>query len=191
MIASLLKSALLLAGVSTIAVRSSDAQDQLGWGRATQVLAGTTATNAALAASIAEWKALQQPSGYSFERYARFLLAHPGWPGEMGLRRAAERSLDLGGWSPSTVVAFFHRFPALTGSGRTRFAEALAATGVREDVNAAARAAWVPAPPSTADEARSFTAFAYAPTPSYHNSRRDTLLRLCPLPAPHRHMARV
>lgn len=191
MIASLLKSALLLAGVSTIAVTSSDAQDQLGWGRATQVLTGTTANNAALAASIAEWKALQQPSGYSFERYARFLLAHPGWPGEMGLRRAAERSLDLGGWSPSTVVSFFHRFPALTGSGRTRFAEALAATGSREEANAAARAAWVAGSLSTADEARIITGFANALTPSDHNARMDMLLWQGALAAAQRQMALV
>jgi soluble lytic murein transglycosylase len=191
MIASLLKSALLLAGVSTIAVAAGDAQDPLGWGRATQVLTGTTANNAALAASIAEWKALQQPGGYNFERYARFLLAHPGWPGEMGLRRAAERSLDLGGWSPSTVVSFFHRFPALTGSGRTRFAEALAATGLRDEANAAARAAWVAGSLSTADETRIITAFSNALTPSDHNARMDMLLWQGALAAAQRQMALV
>ena len=180
MIASLIKSGLLLAGVSTLAVSSgadSDAvQDQLGWGRATQVLTGTTAANAALAASISEWKSLSAGSGYGFETYARFLLAHPGWPGELAIRRAAEKSLDAANWSPSTVVGFFRRFPALTGSGRTRFAEALAATGARDEAAAAARAAWVAGSLSTIDETKILTGFPGALSAADHDARMDMLL---------------
>ena len=176
MIAWLFKSGVLLAGISTLAVTSGDAQDQLGWGRATQVLTGTTATNSALAASIAEWKSLQQSSSYSFDSYARFLLAHPGWPGETALRRMAEKALDSGGWSPSTVVAFFRRFPALTGAGKTRFAEALAATGQQSEAASAARAAWVSGTLSSTDESKILETFPGALSPADHDARMDMLL---------------
>ena len=176
MIASLLKSGLLLAGVSSLAIPTGDPQDQLGWGRATQVLTGTTAANASLASAISEWKSLSTTPGYGFENYARFLLAHPGWPGELALRRAAEKSLDAGGWSPSTAVAFFRRFPALTSAGKTRFAEALAATGLRDEANTAARAAWVSGSLSLTDETKLLTGFPGALSSADHDARMDMLL---------------
>ncbi len=204
MIASLIKSGLLLAGVSTLAVSSSAdsdaAQDQLGWGRATQVLTGTTASNAALASSISEWKSLSAAgSGYGFETYARFLLAHPGWPGELALRRAAEKSLDVGaerslsasGWSPSTVAAFFRRFPALTSGGKTRFAEALAALGLRDEANAAARAAWVSGSASAADELKLLYAFPGILSQADHDARMDMMLWQGALPAAQRQLERT
>ncbi|TPG54173.1 lytic transglycosylase domain-containing protein [Sphingomonas glacialis] len=176
MIAWLIKSGVLLIGVSTLAVTSGDAQDQLGWGHATQVLTGTTAANTALSASISEWKSLQQSSSYSFDSYARFLLAHPGWPGETAMRRMAEKSLDSGGWSPATVVAFFRRFPALSGAGKTRFAEALAATGQQGEAASAARAAWVSGTLSSVDESKILAAFSSALSPADHDARMDMLL---------------
>ena len=193
MIASLFKSGLLLAGVSTLAVTSnasSDAaQDQLGWGRATQVLTGTTASNAQLASAIAEWKSLSDAQGYGFENYARFLLAHPGWPNEMALRRAAEKALDASSWSPSTVAAYFRRFPALTSAGRTRFAEALAALGAREEAYAAARAAWVAGSLSVTDEGKIITAFPGALTQADQDARMDMLLWQGSLAAAQRQIA--
>ena len=176
MIASVIKSGMLLAGVSSLAIPASDVQDQLGWGRATQVLTGTTAGNAALASAIVEWKSLSTVPGYGFENYARFLLAHPGWPGETALRRSAEKALDTGGWSPSTVVTFFRRFPALTSGGRTRFAEALSATGARDEAAAAARAAWVAGTLSATDEAKILSGFPGALSLADHDARMDMLL---------------
>ena len=129
MIPSLIKTGVLVAGVSGLAVTSSIAQDQLGWGRAQQALQGSAAANSALSSTISEWKSLQDASGYPFETYARFLLAHPGWPSEMSLRRSAENALSGPNWSPSTATAYFRRFPPLTAIGKARFAEALSATG--------------------------------------------------------------
>ena len=176
MIASMFKAGLLLAGVSSLAMPVNEVQDQLGWGRATQVLTGTTAGNAALASAISEWKALSTTPGFAFERYARFLLAHSGWPNETALRRAAEKSLDTGGWSPSTVVAFFRRFPAVTGAGKTRFAEALAATGAFDEAASAARAAWVSGSLSASDEAKIIGGFPAALSLADHDTRMDMLL---------------
>jgi len=46
-----------------------------------------------LSAAITEWRSLSQTNNAPFESYARFLLAHPGWPGDVQMRRAAEASL--------------------------------------------------------------------------------------------------
>jgi soluble lytic murein transglycosylase len=176
MIPSLIKSGLLMAGVSGLAVSSGVAQDQLGWGRAQQALQGSAAASSALSSTIAEWKSLQDTSTYPFETYARFLLAHPGWPGEMGVRRTAENALSAGNWSPSTVVSYFRRFPPLTGAGKTRFAEALSATGARDEANLAAEKAWVSGSLSVSDEAKLIGSFSSALTPSDHDLRMDMLL---------------
>lgn len=173
MIPSLLKSGLLFAGVSGLAVSSGATQDQLGWGRAQQALEGSAAASSALSSTIAEWKSLRDTSTYPFESYARFLLAHPGWPGEMALRRSAENALSAGNWSPTTAVSFFRRFPPLTNAGRARFAEALSATGAREEANLAAEKAWVSGSLSAGDEAK---LLASALTAADHDARMDMLL---------------
>jgi len=176
MIPSLLKSGLLFAGVSGLAVSSGATQDQLGWGRAQQALEGSAAASSALSSTIAEWKSLRDTSTYPFESYARFLLAHPGWPGEMALRRSAENALSAGNWSPTTAVSFFRRFPPLTNAARARFAEALSATGARDEANLAAEKAWVSGSLSAGDEAKLLASFASALTPADHDARMDMLL---------------
>lgn len=168
------KTALMFA---TAAGLMTAGQEQLGWGRVQQMLEGQTpATDAALASAVVEWQSLRQTPGYPFENYARFLLAHPGWPGETGLRDAAERSLAKGGWSPSTVVAFFRRFPPRSGAGGTAFASALAASGFRDEANAAARKAWVGGALSATDEAKLQADFSGAFGPLDQDARMDALL---------------
>ncbi|MFA6115073.1 MAG: lytic transglycosylase domain-containing protein [Sphingomonas sp.] len=191
MIPSLIKSGLLFAGVSGLAVTSGVAQDQLGWGRAQQVLQGSAAANSALSATITEWKSLQDSASYPFETYARFLLAHPGWPGEMAMRRSAENALSVGNWSPSTAVTYFRRYAPLTGAGKTRFAEALAATGARDEANLAAQKAWVSGTLSALDEAKLIGSFSGALTPADHDARMDMLLWQGSIPSAQRQLALV
>ncbi|MEO9131089.1 MAG: lytic transglycosylase domain-containing protein [Sphingomonas sp.] len=176
MIPSLIKSGLLLAGVSGLAVTSNVAQDQLGWGRAQQALQGSAAANSALSSTIGEWKSLQDNSTYPFETYARFLLAHPGWPGEMGLRRSAESALSRGTWSPTTATAYFRRFPPLTAAAKARFAEALSATGAQAEATLAAEKAWAAGALPASDEAKLLGNFSSAFTPADHDARMDMLL---------------
>ncbi len=177
MLAFLSKSSLLLAGVSAIAAALGVPQDQLDAYRAQleRVPMSTEAT-AALAASIAEWKQLRQSDNLSFDTYSRFLLAHPGWPGEDAMRRNAERAMDNGGWSPGVAASYFRRFPPLTGTGQLRFAEALAAINARDDANAAARAAWRQGTLPASDETRLLGSFSGALTPDDHDARMDALL---------------
>src|SRR3546814_670568 len=96
-----------------------------------------------LAEAIVTWDSLRQSDTLAFEYYAGFLRQHPGWPGESGLRKAAERGLKPDITSPALIADFFKRFPPLTNMGSLRYAEALQTTGRRADAVVQARAAWV------------------------------------------------
>ena len=175
MMTSLIKTGMLFAGVSGLAIGSGVGQEQLGWGRATQVLSGDAASNAALASAITQWKALSTP-GLPFETYANFLIAHPGWPNELALRRAAERALDAGNWSPSTAVAFFRRFPPLSNTSKARFAQALAASGVRNEAILAAHEAWVSGALPPTEESAILSGFSSSLGQADQDARMDMLL---------------
>ncbi|MDQ2878214.1 MAG: lytic transglycosylase domain-containing protein, partial [Pseudomonadota bacterium] len=155
---------------------ASMGQDQLGWGRATQMLAGDPGANASLASTIVEWKSLTQSNNLPFESYARFLIAHPGWPSELALRRSAERAIPAGGWSPTIAVAFFRRYPPLTNTARAAFAQALQATGARDEAMLAATSAWRAGALSATDETAILTGFGGSLTPADQDARMDALL---------------
>ncbi|KQN83897.1 lytic transglycosylase [Sphingomonas sp. Leaf67] len=86
---------------------------------------------------LSEWKRLQQSDNYPFADYARFLLAHPGFPGETSRRAAAETVLPDGGQDAATVLRFFDKFPPRTAAGQLRYAEALLTTAeqMQADLN--------------------------------------------------------
>jgi soluble lytic murein transglycosylase len=132
------------------------------------------AADMALASAIAEWRAIGQTDALPFDSYARFLLAHPGWPGEAANRRAAERQAGVA--SPSNVVAFFRRFPPQTASGTLAHARALAATGDQVRAREEARRAWRMGPLPQADESFALSSFGFALTPDDHDQRMDALL---------------
>ncbi|MBY0519972.1 MAG: lytic transglycosylase domain-containing protein, partial [Sphingomonas sp.] len=173
MIAGGYKSILLIAAAGGLIGSSAISQDQLDAYR--QQLQQIPASDA-IASAITQWKQVQQSDNYSFDTYAQFLLAHPGWPGEAARRKAAERALDTASWSPGVAASYFRKFPPLTGAGGVRFAQALASTGARDEANAAARAAWLQGALSPADEAAVLTNFADALTTADHDARMDALL---------------
>ena len=125
---------------------------------------------------LADWKRLQQSDNYPFGDYARFLLAHPGFPGETSRRAAAETVLADGGQDAATVLRFFARYPPMTAAGRLRHAEALAASGRMAEAQEAARAAWRRGALRTADETKLLGQFASALRPEDHDARMDRLL---------------
>jgi soluble lytic murein transglycosylase len=181
MLGSVLKSALLLAGVSGVAASSQLTQEQLRW-YAQAIESGLPRTAPPyvqagdLAGTLTEWKRLQQSDNFPFSDYANFLLAHPGWPGETSRRAAAETVLDTGTWAPGLVTRFFERFPPLTPAGRIRYAEALAASGRRAEAEEQARRAWRAGTLRGSDEAKLTGAFLGALTPADHDARMDMLL---------------
>jgi soluble lytic murein transglycosylase len=125
---------------------------------------------------IDTWKRLRQSDRLSFDDYARFLIAHRGWPGEMGLRRVAERQIVPDQSNPAQVAAFFELFPPLSASGRVRYAEALAATGQTAKARDAAAAAWTGGALSSDDENRLLPRFAGQFTPTEQDQRMERLL---------------
>lgn len=132
--------------------------------------------NPAIAGAILEWKALRASNTLPFERYANFLIAHPGWPGEAALRSNAERMLRPDASSASTVINFFSRYAPLTASAGLRYAEALDSAGRREPARQAARKAWTLGAMGPDDEARLQARFGSALTQSDQDSRMEKLL---------------
>ncbi len=135
-----------------------------------------SAADGAIAAALAQWRALQQTDALPFDSYAGFLMAHPGWPGEAGIRRAAERQAANFTAAPSSIVSYFRRFPPQSATGGVAYARALLATGAPGEAAQAARTAWRRGTLSPTDEALVMTSFASALTPEDHDARMDALL---------------
>lgn len=125
---------------------------------------------------ITEWRRLRQSDSLSFQDYAVFLIAHPGWPDELAMRRAAERRIDPNNFDPRLVVTFFTRFSPLTAAGQTRYAEALASTGRMAEARANAAAAWTTKGLTQEDETRLMARFGPSMTPADHDRRMERLL---------------
>ncbi|WP_085809461.1 lytic transglycosylase domain-containing protein [Sphingomonas sp. TZW2008] len=132
--------------------------------------------NGAIAAAVAQWRALQQTDSLPFDSYAGFLMAHPGWPNEAANRRAAEKQAGNGYAAPGNVVAYFRRFPPQTAAGGVAFARALQASGAPAEAYEAARNAWRRGALSPTDESTLLTSFAGALRPDDHDARMDALL---------------
>jgi soluble lytic murein transglycosylase len=163
----------LLAGLVLTVAAPAAAQDLLASPPTRSVV---VATSAGLSSAVAEWNALRQSDALPFSSYANFLIAHPGWPNEAALRKSAERALQPDVASPTTVIAFFTRYPPLTPGSALRLAEAYAAMGQRDAANAAARQAWVAGALSSDDEARLMSRFGAVLSPDDHDLRMDRLL---------------
>jgi soluble lytic murein transglycosylase len=181
MLASVMKSGLLLVGVSGLAATSQMTQEQLTWYR-TALEAGTPRVpppyiqSDQLSEALNEWRRLQQSDNLPFPDYANFLLLHPGWPGETSRRAAAETVLDSGSWAPGLTTRFFERFPPLTPAGMVRYAEALQAQGRTAEAQELARRAWRAGVMRPVDEAKLTGAFSSAFAPDDHDARMDLLL---------------
>lgn len=180
MLASLFRSGLLLAGVSGVAASSQGVRDGFDYYNVKLVALAAQVqpppTSASIQTTINEWKRLQQSDRYPFGDYANFMLAHPGWPGEFSRRAAAETTLTSGAQAPALVVRFFERFPPTTAAGRIRYAEALAASGRRNDADEQVRRAWRMGSLRATDEAAVLSMFPRALAPADHDIRMDALL---------------
>ena len=129
-----------------------------------------------ISATLATWNRLRQSDAYAFNDYARFLTAHPGFPGEEAMRKTAERVIPAEGAYAADVLSFFARAKPLTAVGWARYAEALSASGRREEAAVAARTAWASSGLSATDEARLQSRFAGTLTPQDNDARIERLL---------------
>jgi soluble lytic murein transglycosylase len=175
MITTLLKSSALVAVMAQIGAASpQDAYDRFQTQLGGSMTAPATTSDGAIAATLAEWRAIGQTDALPFDSYARFLLAHPGWPNEAANRRAAEAR--AGTAAPGSVLAFFRRYPPQTATGTLAHARALAATGDTARAREEAQRAWRMGNLPAADEGAVLGTFGFALTPADHDARVDALL---------------
>ena len=125
---------------------------------------------------VMEWQALRSDQRPSFDRVAGFLMAHPGWPNETELKRAAEAALDINGYVPAHAADYFARFAPTSASGHLRHALALTSANRRDEAQAAARRAWTSGSLNADEEARLLALFPGALTLADHDNRMDRLL---------------
>ena len=70
------------------------------------------------ARKLIEWAVLRaEDDDFSFERYANFAAANPGWPSTMQFRRKAEAALYQNGASDTVVRNFFAALQTDHGQG--------------------------------------------------------------------------
>ncbi|ANU07690.1 lytic transglycosylase domain-containing protein [Paraurantiacibacter namhicola] len=128
-----------------------------------------------MAPAIAQWEQLTAGGQYTFDAYANFLLAYPGFPLESSLRVKAESRLDEEYVPAGRLVQYFDRFPPLTNNGRAQYAIALAQ--VRPDAAMAmAREAWRGGKMSETAEANIASRYGNAFTQADNDARMDALL---------------
>ncbi|HEX8533449.1 MAG TPA: lytic transglycosylase domain-containing protein [Allosphingosinicella sp.] len=129
-----------------------------------------------ISSAIERWSSLRQSDNFSFSSYASFLTSYRGWPGEAGMRRSAERAIDLSSSRPGEVTSFFRIFPPLTPTGHARHALALQAEGNVSEARAAARRAWTAGYLLPQDESQLMSVFGSSLTPQDHDDRIAALL---------------
>ena len=144
--------------------------------RAQPVNALTVRSTSDIGQAVAEWRMLDQTDSLPFSSYARFLLAHRGFPNERAMRLRAERALAMGGDDPRLIAAYFDTYPAITGTGEARRAAALMATGQRAAAEASAARAWTSGTLSPEDEIVVLSVAPGALTPAVQDARIDRLL---------------
>src|SRR3546814_439456 len=164
---------------STSSTAATSDAPQSNWEQVRQSINTPAPQSAQVTAAVMEWRRLNQSDGLSFNEYAAFLLANPGWPGEERMRKTAEGAINLLSYSPSNVTAYFAKYPPLSNSGWARYAVALASSARPGDMaiaQNAARQAWRGGALSVDDETRLLGLFGRTFTSTDHDMRMDALL---------------
>ena len=161
--------------LSTVAAASMQQQSPAPPAATTAVQASSQAAAYEINYALSDWRRLRASEGYAFADYARFLNANPGWPGESGLRRSAEKQMRPGE-NANTVLAFYRSEEPRSGNGWARLADANLALGRTAEALAAARGAWTSSDLSQYDEQLLFSRFGSQLTAADHDKRVDALL---------------
>lgn len=128
-----------------------------------------------VAGRLVRWIALTTPGGGTFSEIAAFLRENPEWPGQVALKRRAERELVQNG-DQATLLDWFHRNPPITAAGVVAYADALLTTGREDRAAPLVRAYWVGNTPSADDEATIVARYARFLRPQDHTQRLSRLL---------------
>lgn len=173
--------AIALVGAAPLLAASLSDEQRSYYAARLGLTAASTALSApprrdATAEALIEWRRLRDTRAAGFDELASFLIANPGWPDELDMRRNAERALDPLAASPQRVAAFFARFAPLTPTGHARHAMALSALGRHGEAATAARAAWTGGVLTPEDEALLLGRYSSALSVADHDARTERLL---------------
>jgi len=133
-------------------------------------------STAYIASSLERWNGLRSNGNAPFESYSSFILSHRGWPGELDMRRRAERNIQIGVTGIGDVTRYFAALPPLTAEGHASHALALEASGQRASAVEAARLAWTMGAMPEGLEQRLLAVFAAQLRTADHDARLDALL---------------
>lgn len=144
-------------------------------GRWTLAFQHASAARDGTLAEVLRWMHLREASNpYGFSDYVAFLNRNPNWPAQAQLQRRAEEV--MAGASAAQVVAWFERYPPITGTGWMLHAEALMSLGRQQEAQSIARTAWRESSFGRADERRFLARFSSSLTREDHHARVDRLL---------------
>jgi soluble lytic murein transglycosylase len=106
--------------------KAFDAAKKKAWIEATN---HANQANDPLAVKVIEWLRYQRAdANVSFSTIAGFIEANPNWPRMSRLRRSAEAAIRTSD-DPTTINAWFEKFPPLSGAGGLAHLDALVAVG--------------------------------------------------------------
>lgn len=166
----------VLGTAATNASTPADDASAIRWEAAVSKIDSGGDADRRIATAIQTWRALSATDGAGFTAYADFLTANPGWPDETKLRNSAEKGVDPNIDSPSTITAFFAKFPARTARGKAANALALARLGRTDEARIAARDAWADAPLPFPMEQMLLGQFGSSMSPEDHLRHADAVL---------------
>ena len=126
--------------------------------------------------ALVTWDRLRRDNApATFAELATFLRSYPGWPGEIALRRRAEKLMDAT-VPPDARLTYYAAYPPLGAVAQFRLAEAKLATGHPADAAKLARTAWASPNLDVLTEQQLQSSFGTQLTPADHQLRFDWLL---------------
>lgn len=125
--------------------------------------------------SVDRWRLLVANDRMGFGAYASFLMTYPGYPQEDKLRGFAEKALGSESPDPSTLIAFFDRFPPIGSEAAGRYATSLTYAR-RPDAAQKAVTAWRAGSLTPNDEASLISFYRDRFSTDDHDARMNALL---------------
>ncbi len=132
----------VLGTAATNASTPADDASAIRWEAAANRIDASGDADRRVASAIQNWRTLSATQAAGFAAYSDFLMQNSGWPDEAKLRGYAEKAVNPDIDSPTSIVAFFAKYPALSAQGKAANALALAKLNRRDEAIAAARDAW-------------------------------------------------
>jgi soluble lytic murein transglycosylase len=166
----------VLATAATNASTPADDASAIRWEAAANRIDASGDEDRRVATAIQNWRTLAATQGAGFAAYSDFLVQNPGWPDEAKLRGFAEKAVNPDFDSPSTIIAFFARYPALSAQGKAANALALAKLNRMSEATAAARDAWATGPLPLLMEQSLLAQFSASLTAEDHLHHADAVL---------------